>query len=50
MMEGGGKGGKRHRKWEQGEKKNLLGQGSSELVHIEEQGTAAEDEELLVDA
>ncbi len=47
MMEGGGK---RHRKWEQDEKKNLPGQGSSELVHSEGQGTAAEDEELLVDA
>ena len=50
MMEGGGKGGKRHRKWEQGEKKNLPGQGSSELVHSEGQGTAAEDEELLAGA
>ncbi len=29
---------------EQGEKKNLPGQGSSELVNSEGQGTAAEDE------
>ena len=50
MMEGEGNGGKRHRKWEQGEKKNLPGQGSSELVHSEGQGTAVEGEELLAGA
>ncbi len=33
-----------------GEKKNLPGQGSSELVHSEGQGTAVEGEELLAGA
>jgi hypothetical protein len=50
MMEGEGIGGRRHRREEQGEKMNLPGQASSELVRSEGQGTTVEDEELLVGA
>jgi hypothetical protein len=44
MMKGEGIRGRRHRREEQGEKMNLPGQGSSELVHSKGQGTAGNSE------